>query len=145
MFLMTLFRGQRLRIGFRVGTMPDFQTAAKSPDPLLYLRRLVPYAAAISASSVEFKPAKRGGVGGGGGGAIPGHAPYDLIELCNVVQAVGYQGTLAIDYRGEGDPVEGIRNTKAVLESVLKLDTEPPLRSLADDLDDIVAEPGDEE
>ena len=63
--------------GFRVGTMPDFQTAAKAPDPLLYLRRVVPYASALTASTIEFSPAKKGGP--------PAHAPYDLIEFSKVI------------------------------------------------------------
>ncbi|MFN9132785.1 MAG: sugar phosphate isomerase/epimerase family protein [Phycisphaerales bacterium] len=33
--------------GFRVGTLPDFQAAAVSPDPVQYLRRLVPYASGV--------------------------------------------------------------------------------------------------
>ena len=116
--------------GFRVGTMPDFQTAAKAPDPLLYLRRVVPYASALTASTVVFGPAKKGGP--------PVHEPYDLIEFAKVVQSVGYQGTLAIDYRGEGDVVEGVRATKAVLESVLELDNdEAPALAGMDELEEI--------
>lgn len=104
--------------GFRVGTMPDFEVASKSTDAISYLRRLVPYAAGITASSIAFKPGKKGGV--------PAHDPYDLVDYCRIVQAVGYTGTLAIDYRGKGDLVDGILNTKAILESCLELDTEEP-------------------
>lgn len=95
--------------GFRIGTYPDYQTAAASEDPLAYLRRLTPYASAVTASSIGFKKGKSG----------PEHQGYDLVEFTKAVIAVGYTGTLAIDYRGDGDPEEGIRNTRAVLESVV--------------------------
>ncbi len=39
--------------GFRIGTLPDFQSAAESDDPAGYLRRLTPYASALLASTVE--------------------------------------------------------------------------------------------
>lgn len=97
--------------GFRIGTFPDFETASKAADPLLHLRRLSPYASAITASAVSFKPGKKPGVSG--------HDAYDLAEYVKTVIAVGYQGTLAIDYRGSDDPAAGILQTKAVLESVV--------------------------
>jgi sugar phosphate isomerase/epimerase len=97
--------------GFRVGTFPDFQTASKAPDPLLHLRRLSPYASAITASSIGFKPGKKAGTFV--------HEGYDLVEYVKTVVSVGYQGTLAIDYRGEGDVAAGILQTKAVLESLV--------------------------
>lgn len=107
--------------GFRVGTFPDFETASKAPDPIAYLRKLVPYASAVTISTRGFTAGKK-----------PGewvHTPYDLLAYIKVVEAVGYQGTLAIDYRGEDDPIEGIKRTKQVLESVLS----PPEE---DDLDE---------
>ena len=39
--------------GFRVGTFPDFQAAIDSGDANAYLRKLVPYASVISATTVE--------------------------------------------------------------------------------------------
>lgn len=41
--------------GFRIGTMPDFQVAVGSEDPALYLRRLTPYAAMVTATTVDFR------------------------------------------------------------------------------------------
>lgn len=41
--------------GFRIGTLPDFQSAAESDDPGAYLRRLTPYASALLASTVELE------------------------------------------------------------------------------------------
>jgi hypothetical protein len=42
--------------GFRIGTYPDFQTAARSSDAPGYLHRLSPYATVISASTLAFRP-----------------------------------------------------------------------------------------
>ncbi len=41
--------------GFRIGTLPDFQSAAESDDPGAYLRRLTPYASALLATTVELE------------------------------------------------------------------------------------------
>jgi sugar phosphate isomerase/epimerase len=41
--------------GFRIGVLPDFQAAAGSEDPALYLKRLTPYASAVSASTLGFE------------------------------------------------------------------------------------------
>jgi sugar phosphate isomerase/epimerase len=40
--------------GFRIGTLPDFQVAMESKDPITYLRRLTPYASAVVATTIEF-------------------------------------------------------------------------------------------
>jgi sugar phosphate isomerase/epimerase len=97
--------------GFRIGTFPDFQTASKAADPLLHLRRLAPYASAITASSVKFVPGKKADAFA--------HEGYDLLEYVKTILSVGYQGTLSIDFRGDTDPVEGVLRTRSVLESVL--------------------------
>lgn len=97
--------------GFRIGTFPDFQTASKTPDPLLHLRRLSPYASAITASGVGFKAGKKAG--------SFVHEPYSIEEYVKTIMSVGYQGTLALDYRGEGDVVAGLERLRTVLESVL--------------------------
>lgn len=39
--------------GFRVGTLPDFADAVGAADPAAYLRKLVPYASVVSATTVE--------------------------------------------------------------------------------------------
>jgi len=97
--------------GFRIGTFPDFEAASKAPDPLAYLKKVTPYASAITAAVVRFKPGKK-----------PGewvHEPFDLWAYAGVVRAVGYTGTLALDSRGDQDPVENIKRAKALLESVV--------------------------
>lgn len=93
--------------GFRIGTFPDFQTAASFPDPVHFLRRLTPYASAVTATAISFKESKKS----------PGvvHEPYDLVEYVKIIESVGYQGTLAIDYRGTGDPEQGVKNARDVL------------------------------
>lgn len=111
--------------GFRIGTYPDFQTAALSSDePDLYLRRLVPYASAVSASTVGFEsesesdddevfeaaPAHLG----------PDQGGYDLRPMVEAVLAVGYDGALAIDYRGEGDGTLGVLHSRAALEAAIE-------------------------
>jgi len=103
--------------GFRIGTFPDFERASKSADPAHYLRRLTPYASALTASTVGFKETK------GEPGFV--HEPYDLIEMAKTVASVGYQGTLAIDYRGRGDPAVGIEQTKVLLSGALGKEVEP--------------------
>ncbi|MBY0311724.1 MAG: sugar phosphate isomerase/epimerase [Phycisphaerales bacterium] len=97
--------------GFRIGTFPDYEQAARSADPQLYLRRLTPYASAVTATTMRFRPGKR-----------PGefvHEPYDLAAYTGVVKAVGYTGTIAVDYRGDEDPVENLRRAVAMLEAIV--------------------------
>ncbi len=50
----------------------------------------------------------------------PLHPPYDLDQLVAAIASVGYDGTLAIDYRGEGDVVEGIHNSRKALAAALR-------------------------
>jgi sugar phosphate isomerase/epimerase len=107
--------------GFRVGTFPDFQAAAASADPVAYLRRLTPYAAVVSASTVKFAGGKEGD------GDDPGaHSPYDLAPLVQAIQSVGYDGTLAIEYRGTGDAKMGVIRSRVALERLLTVAPEEP-------------------
>ncbi len=117
--------------GFRIGTFPDFQTASKSPDALLYLRRLVPYAAAVSASVEDFAPASAGSPPAASGtknAAKPSpkaplfHGSYNLHDYAKAVESVGFTQTLAIDYRGSGDAVQGVTLARQILESALGLE-----------------------
>ena len=39
--------------GFRVGTFPDFEAAVQAEDPAAYLRKLVPYASVVCATTVS--------------------------------------------------------------------------------------------
>jgi sugar phosphate isomerase/epimerase len=116
--------------GFRIGTYPDFETASKAADPIAYLRRLAPYAWAVSASTLEFVDlAAEAGLDEAPEGdddldalaellATPEHVPYDLDAMVRAIAAVGYDGTLAIDYRGDAGTL-GIRQSCEVLEASL--------------------------
>ena len=99
--------------GFRVGTYPDFQAASSYKDPIAYLRRLTPYASVVSASTVKFTTAEDEGAG------PPAHSPYDLKPLVDAILSVGYDGTLAIDYRGTGDAKLGVVRSREALERLL--------------------------
>lgn len=101
--------------GFRVGTLPDFEAAAASPDPVAYLRRLAPYATVVSASTQDLIEPERGVKS-----RTPfQHRAYDLGSMIEAIRSVGYDGTLAIDYRGGGDPEAGITRARQVFESLL--------------------------
>ncbi|TVQ63049.1 MAG: sugar phosphate isomerase/epimerase [Phycisphaerales bacterium] len=93
--------------GFRIGSLPDFETAANTGDAAEYLRRVTPYASSVVASTRVFDDA---GV----------HEPYDLRACLESVMSVGYDGALAIDYRGKGDPVEGVKRTRDALLAALE-------------------------
>ncbi|MBL0870223.1 MAG: TIM barrel protein [Phycisphaerales bacterium] len=155
--------------GFRVGTLPDFAAAAASPDPVQYLRRLVPYASAVlvpamneqeaeaasaSAASTKSKakkspepvessdepPAKPAkGKASKSKKAKPAEAEiaeaeaadpqtpapvaspaskpgsYDLTTYAGVLEAVGYEGPIALDFRGSGDPIPALTRTRDIL------------------------------
>jgi sugar phosphate isomerase/epimerase len=105
--------------GFRVGTLPDFQRAAQAEDPAAYLRRLTPYASVVSASTTSFV--------GPGGSELSAfldsdfeHDQYDVMAMVESVLAVGYDGTLAIDYRGKGDAALGVQRSRVILQRALE-------------------------
>lgn len=97
--------------GFRIGSFPDFTTAAATPDPAAYLRSLAPYASAICVSLTGTKTGKKGGA-------------YDLLALVESVAAVGYEGNMMLEYRGEGDPAPAILAAKEVILSISQEPTE---------------------
>lgn len=174
--------------GFRIGTFPDFETAAKAKDPVTYLRRLSPYASAICAATQAFKPGesaapprkatkpassktplilqelaappKKGkgskasappppvvappddelddelneldlaelGLEEADDGAaadvpaepVPVHVGYDVAAMVQAVASVGYDGALAVDYRGSGDITLGVLTSRRVLQAALE-------------------------
>ncbi|MEK6703032.1 MAG: hypothetical protein AABZ53_12265 [Planctomycetota bacterium] len=174
--------------GFRIGTFPDFETAAKAKDPVTYLRRLSPYDSAICAATMAFKPGesalpprkpskpsaasktplilqelglppKKGkaakaappppvvappdeelddelneldlaelGLEEGEEGAasdapaepVPVHVGYDVAAMVQAVASVGYDGALAVDYRGSGDITLGVLTSRRVLQAALE-------------------------
>jgi len=113
--------------GFRIGTYPDFQTAAEYKDPAAYLHRLTPYATALSASTVKFVPANKKGEPIGempleelADSDVPiAHVPYDLRSMVDAVSSVGYDGPLALDYRGTGDVTIGLSLSRDALAAAM--------------------------
>lgn len=108
--------------GFRVGTYPDFQAASASGDPESYLRRLTPYAAVVCASTLKFAADKSATDDGEAEEPrkLPRHTSYELQPLVDAITAVGYDGTLAIEYRGTGDATLGVKRTRLLLEGLLQ-------------------------
>lgn len=98
--------------GFRIGTFPDFLAASESDDPITYLRRLTPYASSVVASAIRWVEAPGEPLGWR-------HEPYDLLEMVGAVSSVGYEGTLAIHYRGAENIEQSIQRTRQALEQAL--------------------------
>ena len=82
--------------------------AAQWEEPGAYLRKLVPYAGALTGSVIGFE-----------GGDPPKHVGFDLDEMMEAVKAVGYSGTVAVEYVGEGDAEEGVVAGREAIESAL--------------------------
>ena len=128
--------------GFRIGTMPDFESAAKSGDPVAYLKRLTPYASVVNASTLGFElsaPAEDRGSGETKDDKTPGgleelaaelegmmdapppeHVGFDLNKLVGAIAAVGFDGNIALDYRGGEDGTLGVLHSKDAIEAALK-------------------------
>jgi len=50
----------------------------------------------------------------------PVHVGYELEPLVEAVTAVGYDGTLSIEYRGEGDGTLGAMQSREALEAAIE-------------------------
>jgi hypothetical protein len=134
--------------GFRIGTMPDFHTAAKSGDPVGYLKKLTPYASVVNASTLGFtipestpnaspepapeRPDESAPELSGlealaaelegmmmEDDPIPVHEGYELPPLVSAIAAVGFDGTVSIDYQGDGDESLGVIHSKEAIEEAL--------------------------
>ncbi len=95
--------------GFRIGAFPDFQAAAGSSDVGAYLRGLTPYASAVCASTLTFDAKGR-------------HTAFDIEACMKAIRSVGFDATLAVEYRGNGDPVPAIKAARTLLESFIGTD-----------------------
>ncbi len=114
--------------GFRIGTYPDFQTAAEHKEPVGYMQRLTPYATAVSASTVKFVDSAGAEPADDDVGGPYKHQPYDLRPLVEAVISVGYDGPLSLDYRGGGDVTMGLsRSRDAILATLEESDDEEEL------------------
>lgn len=119
--------------GFRVGTLPDFDAANAAEDPALYLRRLAPYASVIVASLYEFEDADPAGdLDDDAPGSLedladmlmdadaPVHSTFDIVPMLGAIKAVGFEGTLAIDYKGSEDGTLGVLKGRDAIEAGLE-------------------------
>jgi len=93
--------------GFRIGSLPDFQAASASGDAEQYLRRLAPYAPVLFGSTVEFDEAGE-------------HTAFDCKPCVRALLDIGYSATIAIDYRGKGDPAQGVVKTRDLLTRLIE-------------------------
>lgn len=124
--------------GFRIGTLPDFASAVGSGDPVNYLRRLTPYASVVNATTMGFvepeasakKPTKAPeGLSGLDALAaeldamdddfIPVHQGYALEPLVGAMKAIGFDGNLALDFRGSTDGTLGVLQSRDAIEAAL--------------------------
>jgi sugar phosphate isomerase/epimerase len=92
--------------GFRIGSLPSFAHAAATGDHIATLRKLAPYAGAVQASIEGFTKAGK-------------HRGPDLAECVEAIRSVGFVNTLAIDFAGDGDPVETIEQARAILQAAI--------------------------
>lgn len=164
--------------GFRVGTLPDMSAAIESPDPILYMKRLAPYASAVivcaedltgqprvikkraagpakaSAKAVA-KPKGKGKKTAAESveAAITAEVPAEaakaatpavpdasIIDLCKTLTAVGYEQSIALDYRSAGDPMPHLLAARDALSKHLGMnqpeeEDDPLLGLLAGDLE----------
>lgn len=124
--------------GFRVGTLPDFETAAANTDPVAYLRRLTPYASSVLASTKAFTGPEGQKITTDDNiepSAIR-HTPYELKRLIDAILSVGYDASLAIEYRGTGDAKLGVECSRLLIEALLDLDDTDESHELDGEFDD---------
>ena len=128
--------------GVRIGTNPDFATAFATGDPVAYLRKLTPYATVVNASTLGFEEpepdeaamTKAEGLTGLDALAAeldamnddlpPVHVGYDLTPLVGAVKAVGFDGTISLDYRGGDDGTLGVMQSREAIEAAIQAATE---------------------
>lgn len=92
--------------GFRIGAYPDFESSTASGDAKVYLRALTPYASVVCASF--------------------GSSKSDGLQSCiDAVTSVGFDQTVALEWRGKGDPREALSRAKAAFGALEKEDAEP--------------------
>ena len=124
--------------GFRIGTMPDFETAVASGDPVAYLKKLTPYASVVNASTLAFEivePAAErdddtaptgldelaAELQGMMDAPPPEHVGFDLNAVVGAIVAVGFDGNIALDYRGEGDGTLGVLHAREAIEAAIDI------------------------
>jgi sugar phosphate isomerase/epimerase len=113
--------------GFRIGTLPDFESAADAEDPVTYLRRITPYAAVVIASTKEFGEPEETAPSDKPLSIedlldvpVPVHESWDLGPMVEAVVSVGFDITLGLNYLGAGDPVMGLISSRDALEAAIE-------------------------
>ena len=113
--------------GFRIGTLPDFATAAQAEDPVTYLRRITPYASVVIASTREFGEPEETAPSDKPLNIedlldvpVPVHESWDLGPMVEAVVSVGFDITLGLNYLGEGDPVMGLISSRDALDAAIE-------------------------
>lgn len=125
--------------GFRIGTMPTFEAACRTPDCALTLRQTAPYAGAVLGSfddhdielpafepePEEEPPAKKKKkttrkTASKDKTAEEPSAPARsyLPECIGALQAVGFEQILALDYLGSGDAIGSINAARLFIEAM---------------------------
>jgi len=99
----------------RVGTLPDFGNFcldwSKKDDPAAWYDRykgveeLMPFAKAVSAKSHAFDEEGN-------------ETKTDYVRMMQIVLEAKYHGYVGVEFEGEGDEIEGVKKTKALLERV---------------------------
>jgi sugar phosphate isomerase/epimerase len=97
--------------GFRIGSLPTFVHASDSGQYANTLRKLAPYAGGIHATVLAF--AKNGS-----------HEGYDLADGVKAIRSVGFVNTLAIDYTGDGEPIDNIIMARQLLQKAIDADSD---------------------
>jgi len=127
--------------GFRIGTLPDFATAFDSGDPVNYLRRLTPYATVVNASTLGFETPEHDDSLDNVDGLVgldalaaelgmmdddppPVHKGYDLGPLVGAIKSVGFDGNIALDYRGGDDGTLGVLQSRDAIEAAILASSE---------------------
>lgn len=114
--------------GFRIGTLPDFAAAARSEDPVAYLRRITPYASVVIASTKAFTEPEESESPEDAPLSIddlldlpvPIHETWDLGPMVQAVVSVGFDITLGLNYLGDDDVVTGLISSRDALESAIE-------------------------
>lgn len=92
--------------GFRIGSCPSFAQAAASDDPVVYLKAVAPYASCIVAETSTFD-------------AKAQHKAFDISACMEAIQAVGFDGSLAIEPDPVNDPLSQIQRCADHINDIL--------------------------
>lgn len=125
--------------GFRIGTMPTFQAACRTPDCALTLRQTAPYAGAVLGSFDDYdielpafepppeeepppvkkkKKTTRKTASKDKPADQPAPPRSYLPECIGALQAVGFEQILALDYLGSGDAIGAINAARLFIEAM---------------------------